>query len=192
MDTGTTIRRLEPEQFATMLDWAATEGWNPGLQDAIAFRAADPDGFLGLFVDGELTVTVSMVRYDASFAFGGCYICRPDRRGEGLGLELAQSAMDLGQGIATIGLDGVLEQEPNYERLGFGTDHHSIRYEADLAFDDPGDARLRTLSVPDLDELVRFERVAQVFPTGRRAFLRAWLTTPGQVAVALGPDRVVA
>ena len=27
-------------------DWAAAEGWNPGLSDAVAFQAADPTGFL--------------------------------------------------------------------------------------------------------------------------------------------------
>ena len=28
-----------------VLDWAGEEGWNPGLEDAEAFLASDPDGF---------------------------------------------------------------------------------------------------------------------------------------------------
>ena len=65
------IRGLDERELETMLDWAADEGWNPGLHDGAAFRAADPGGFVGLFVDGDLIVTASMVRYDATFAFFG-------------------------------------------------------------------------------------------------------------------------
>jgi hypothetical protein len=50
-----------------MLDWAADEGWNPGLGDAAAFFAVDPEGFSGLFVGEDLSVTISAVRYDAHF-----------------------------------------------------------------------------------------------------------------------------
>ena len=37
-------------------------GFNDSFGDA--FFAADPDGFFGLDLDGELAVTVSVVRYD--------------------------------------------------------------------------------------------------------------------------------
>src|SRR5215203_6783352 len=57
------IRPLTRPEIDTMVDWAAAEGWNPGLHDADAFRATDPDGFFGLDVDGELAVTLSVVRY---------------------------------------------------------------------------------------------------------------------------------
>ena len=34
------------DEVRLILDWAAAEGWNPGLSDAEAFLAADPEGFL--------------------------------------------------------------------------------------------------------------------------------------------------
>ncbi len=173
-----------------MLDWAADEGWNPGLHDAAAFFAADPKGYLGLFVDDELVVTVSIVGYDASFAFAGCYICRPDRRGEGFGLELAQAALARTD-VATIGLDGVLEQEQNYERLGFVTAHRSTRFGGEPRLDATADGSSHRLGIDDLDAIERYEHVASVFPAPRRAFLEQWLTAPGSVAYGVGPRGAV-
>ena len=37
------IRSMKPEEIDLALDWAAAEGWNPGLHDAVPFRAADPE-----------------------------------------------------------------------------------------------------------------------------------------------------
>src|ERR1043165_1663042 len=122
-----TIRRLTRPELDTMVDWAAGEGWNPGVHDADAFVAADPDGFFGLDVDGELAVTLAVVRYDDRFAFMGFYICRPELRGRGFGLELFEAGLAHG-GVTTLGLDGVVEQEPNYARDGFVTAHHSVRF----------------------------------------------------------------
>ena len=53
----------------TILDWAAAEGWNPGLDDAVAIHAADPDRFLLGSIDGQPIGAVSVVRYGTAFAF---------------------------------------------------------------------------------------------------------------------------
>ncbi|RYE63467.1 MAG: GNAT family N-acetyltransferase, partial [Oxalobacteraceae bacterium] len=57
------IRMLTLAEVERLLDWAGDEGWNPGLADAAAFHAADPDGFFGCFVDGVLASGISAVRY---------------------------------------------------------------------------------------------------------------------------------
>src|SRR3712207_9059113 len=41
-----TCRPMRRPELDLALDWAAAEGWNPGLRDADAFWAADPEGFL--------------------------------------------------------------------------------------------------------------------------------------------------
>ena len=41
------IRGLDLGEIQMLLDWAAVEGWNPGIKDVRAFQAADPQGFLG-------------------------------------------------------------------------------------------------------------------------------------------------
>lgn len=40
-----TVSSMNAEEIALAVDWAAREGWNPGLHDAACFYAADPKGF---------------------------------------------------------------------------------------------------------------------------------------------------
>ncbi|TIN21338.1 MAG: GNAT family N-acetyltransferase, partial [Mesorhizobium sp.] len=58
-----TIRTLSLQELAVLIDWAAAEGWNPGLEDAAMFQAADPEGFIGAFVGNEMVAAVSAVAY---------------------------------------------------------------------------------------------------------------------------------
>ena len=41
---GTIYRQATREELDLAISWAVTEGWNPGLADALAFWAADPSG----------------------------------------------------------------------------------------------------------------------------------------------------
>src|SRR5262245_49128429 len=43
---GYEIRTMSRAELGLALDWAAAEGWNPGLDDATPFHVADPAGFL--------------------------------------------------------------------------------------------------------------------------------------------------
>jgi hypothetical protein len=190
MSGAITIRRLEESRLDTMLDWAADEGWNPGLDDAHAFHAADPDGFRGLFVDDELVVTISAVRYDSQYAFVGFYICRAEHRGEGLGLQLFQTTLDTTT-ATTIGLDGVTEQEPNYARSGFVAAHRSVRFGGRPNVASAFDSRVRTLGAPDVAKVDAYERGARVFPADRRTFLERWLGSPRSIAMATERDGAI-
>ena len=46
-------------ELAMILDWARTEGWNPGLDDAPPFWAADPQGYFLAEVDGRFLPPLS-------------------------------------------------------------------------------------------------------------------------------------
>jgi hypothetical protein len=186
-----TVRRLTRPELDVMVDWAGVEGWNPGVHDADAFFAADPQGFFGLEVDGELAVTISIVRYDDTFSFVGFYICRPDHRGRGYGLSLFQDALVRRGDTTVVGLDGVVEQEAHYARDGFVTAHHSVRYGGPVPhLDGAVDRGVRVLGPDDVDALVAYERDDCVFPAPRRAFLERWITAPGSVACAVGGSRI--
>lgn len=41
------IKTMTREELDIAVEWAAREGWNPGVHDADAFYAADPNGFFG-------------------------------------------------------------------------------------------------------------------------------------------------
>lgn len=183
------IANLSLDQLSTVLEWAQAEGWNPGLHDAQAFFAADPWGFFGLFVDGQLTASASVVRYDDSFAFGGCYICRPQRRGEGLGSQVAAEALGHAGG-ATIGLDGVLEREGTYRRMGFVSAQRNVRYGGRPRQIPAASGGVVTLGRHHVDQVVDYERRAQVFEAPRRAFLEHWLSGPDAVALGVGDDQL--
>jgi len=186
--TARVIRTLDLAETALLVDWAAGEGWNPGLADAPAFHAADPGGFLGAFIDGELVAGISAVRYGAGYGFIGLYICRPDMRGQGHGKAIWQAGMALLEGRIA-GLDGVDAQFENYRSKGFVPAYRTIRFGGHLsAVPGQGDASIAPLGARDVAEVIVFDRKA--FPEPRPAFLDKWLSPPHRVKVARSAGRV--
>ena len=123
---------MRPDEISIAIDWAAAEGWNPGLADAACFATVDPQGFLIGEIEGEVAATVSCVNYGANFAFLGFYIVRADLRGRGFGLRIWNAAI-AHAGTRVIGLDGVVAQQQNYRKSGFELAYANIRYGGTVA-----------------------------------------------------------
>src|SRR5262249_16840773 len=121
------IRAMRPDEIAIAADWAAAEGWNPGVADAACFATVDPQGFFFGELDGAPAATISCVNYDARFSFLGFYIVRPDLRGRGYGLRIWNAAIAHAQ-PRVIGLDGVVAQQENYKKSGFQLAYANVRY----------------------------------------------------------------
>ena len=66
-----TIRTMRKDELAIAIDWAANEGWNPGLYDLDSFFKADPNGFLMAFIGDVPVACISVVKYGVSFGFLG-------------------------------------------------------------------------------------------------------------------------
>ena len=133
MDDGFTMRRMTRAELDTAVEWAAAEGWNPGLGDATAFWAADPEGFFVGELDGELVAaSISIVRYADRRSFLGFYIVKPaDQRGRGFGWRLWEFARrEVAGAVNGTGLDGVIDQLEAYRRSGFALAHRNVRYVA--------------------------------------------------------------
>lgn len=165
------------------VDWAAAEGWNPGLDDRERFLAADPDSFLAAERSGEIVASVSCALYGDAYAFIGFYIVREDLRGQGLGLPLFERALARA-GSRTVGLDAVLEQEATYRRSGFAGSHRNVRWRTTGGGRRP-DGLVELGSLP-FDELLAFD--AAVFGAGRERFLRGWIDRPPGHALACVRD----
>ena len=177
-DLAFAVRTMRPGEVAIAIDWAAAEGWNPGLNDAACFECADAEGFLVAEIGGRPVGVISAVNYGGLFGFIGLYIVHPEFRGHAHGAALAARARQRLRGINT-GLDGVLERVSDYERLGFRISHRNARYAgwSGERRPIPGIVPLGEVSwgaVCDYDR--------GCFPAARDEFLRRWTTQPGGAA----------
>ena len=177
------IRPLTRAELGAGLDWAAEEGWNPGLHDADSFHATDPGGFLLGLLDAEPVSMISAVRYGAGFGFIGFYIVRPAWRGRGHGLAVWRAAMERLAG-RTIGLDGVVAQQAAYRRSGFALAWNNVRYEGvarRIARADAPQVSIEPLTQATA-ELLDYD--APFFPEDRSRFVRLWIAQAGSTARA--------
>jgi GNAT superfamily N-acetyltransferase len=186
MNEAFEIRQMTSSDLEIALDWAAAEGWNPGLTDAASFFAADSGGFFMGFLDSEPVSSISAVRYGDSFAFLGLYIVKPGFRGKGYGLQTWREALRTLEG-RTVGLDGVVERQSTYEKSGFHAAHRNIRFEG-IGGTLPSSECEDALEVP-MESLLDYDR--ERFRAPRSSFLHSWLKQPGTTAlVCLRDSRV--
>jgi len=179
------IRPTTREELNISIEWAAKEGWNPGLNDGNAFYATDSKGFLLGFLDGEPIASISSVAYDDSFGFLGFYIVKPEYRDKGYGMQIWNEAI---KHLPTqnIGLDGVLAQQENYKKSGFKLAYRNIRYEGVGTNDKVDDPNIIPLLQVPFEQLLKYDR--QVFPTERAVFLEEWIKQPESLAIAYIKD----
>ncbi|TNE65149.1 MAG: N-acetyltransferase [Alphaproteobacteria bacterium] len=188
MAGGYHIETMDAADVATAIAWAAREGWNPGLNDAETFFAADPTGFFKGVLDGDIVATGSAVIYDDSFAFCGLYIVAPDRRGQGYGLALTKARLAYA-GDRNVGIDGVLENVRLYERIGYVPYYENCRFEGRAVAPVVVSNHVVPIQASDWDQIRAYDR--QCFPAHRDAFLKAWLGQGDARAVCYVEDGLV-
>lgn len=169
---GLRFETAKLDEVETVLTWAAQEGWNPGLQDAQAFLAADQYGFFIARVDGEMVAAISVVNHNDTMAFLGLYLCKPEFRGKGVGFALWRHALRHA-GRRCVGLDGVAEQEPNYAKSGFVRTGATRRLQGRAP-------KVATDAVRPFDAARDFSAIAaidqQAVGYSRPQFLSAWMS----------------
>lgn len=180
--SGFTIRTMTRPEADIAVDWAAAEGWNPGLYDADCFYAADPDGFLIGLLGDEPVATLSVVRYGDSFAFVGFYIVRPEHRGNGYGIRIWNAGLAR-LGGRTMGLDSVIAQQENYKKSGFALAYRNIRYQGTGGGRFPTGPGIVPLSALPFDEICEYDR--PFFPDDRVQFLKCWIAQPQSTALGI-------
>ena len=198
-ESSLVIRPMTESEVELAVDWAAEEGWNPGLYDGRCFWASDPDGFFIALKDGEPVGCVSAVRYGSNYAFLGFYIIKPNRRGKGYGLELCKVAMDHVKGRVS-GIDGVLGMKDKYGQplegdfwTGFQFAYSNIRYRG--TFESASDVKVREahpeiaiVSTASVDQAELCDYDGSLFFAKRPEFLAQWLNQPESAAFAALQD----
>jgi GNAT superfamily N-acetyltransferase len=176
---------MSPEEFCVAIDWAAGEGWNPGLHDARCFYAADPGGFFTAELGGKPAGFVSAVAYDEHFGFAGFYIVKPEFRGQGIGRELVRKAAAY-LGDRTVGNDAVVAEQETYKKYGFRMAYRNIRYRGMApVFVTPAPEIIDLHQIPFTD-LAAYDR--GMFPAERAAFLACWIDQPEGAAFGYVKD----
>jgi GNAT superfamily N-acetyltransferase len=167
------IRRMNRDDIGLAVEWAAGEGWNPGLHDADAFFSADPNGFFIAELDSEPVGCISAVAYDDTFGFMGFYIVKKELRHLGIGMKLWNASLAY-LGNRTIGGDGVVAMLEKYAQFDFRIAHQNARYEGTGKEAQSALADISRVSFTDLEQYDR-----RFFPAPRTAFLKSWISRPG-------------
>lgn len=175
--------------------WAAAEGWNPGLNDLSLAWSVEPQAFIALRHKNKLVAGGTVMAYDSGQSgFMGLFIVRKDYRARGLGGLLWQHRLKLlRQRLlpnAPIGMDGVLDMLPFYQRGGFVFSHFDCRYEglaksgisAGAGAGAGFQSQLQALDQVPFADLLDFDTHHAAGP--RETFLRAWVNQPGCIGLA--------
>lgn len=177
-----TIKTMSRQEVDTAIEWAAGEGWNPGLHDADCYFTADPKGFLVGMLGNEPIATISAIRYGETFGFLGFYIVKPEYRGKGYGMRIWNAGLEY-LADRNIGLDGVVAQQENYKKSGFRLAYRNVRYEGSGGGNPPENAEIVALSTLPFDTVDAYDR--PFFPEKRQQFLQAWIGQSGCHALGI-------
>ncbi|MEM9545194.1 MAG: GNAT family N-acetyltransferase [Bacteroidota bacterium] len=173
------FRKLDKNEVKTLVNWAKEEGWNPGKYDFEVFWSTDPDGFYGFHFSDKLIAAGAVISYHGEFGFMGLFIVHPDYRGQGIGSKLWYLRRDillkrLKEG-ASIGMDGVVDMQPFYQKGGFKIAFRDERYEC-IGKDAEIDQNVSQYSSDDFNEILEYD--TKCFGFERSDFLSNWLEIP--------------
>jgi ribosomal protein S18 acetylase RimI-like enzyme len=185
IDKNYKIRVATRTEVDISIEWAAKEGWNPGLHDANCYYSGDPNGFLIGLLGNEVIATISAIKYGNTFGFIGFYIVKPSYRNKGYGIQIWNAALKHLEG-RNIGLDGVVAQQDNYKKSGFKLAYSNIRYEVIGGGKSPYNTGIIKLSALPFEIIESYDR--PFFPEDRSPFIKSWINQPDCNALGIMRD----
>lgn len=188
------IRNMIRSEVDELVEWAAREGWNPGLHDAELFWTADSEAFIAADLDGEMIGGGAITSYNGDYGFMGFFIVRPEFRGRGYGDILwrvrRQRLLNRLKPGASIGLDGVFEMQNYYAKGGFAFSHRNLRFRTGSTelpeVSHAQNKHIEPLAEIPFDAILDYDRTC--FPANRAAFLKEWISQPDALALGYVPD----
>ncbi len=182
------IRVMTRGEIDMACDWAAREGWNPGLYDAECFHASDPEGFFLGLLDDKPVAMVSAVAYAQVYGFMGFYIVAPEFRDTGYGLQLWEAGLKY-LGDRCVGLDSVRPDLVSHKKPEFRPACANFRFrwikdqQLDAIHNVAGLAEIPWPTIAAYD--------SEVFTFERENFLRLWISRPHTKSLGVVEDGVL-
>jgi len=167
------IRTMNRKEVNIAIEWAAKEGWNPGIHDADCYYSADPNGFFIGFLGDEPIATISAVKYAESFGFLGFYIVKPEHRCKGYGIQIWNVGLKYLKD-RNVGLDGVIAQQDSYKKSGFKLAYRNIRHEGRGGGSFPKCSEIVELSTLPFETIDSYDRPFS--PANRSQFIKSWIS----------------
>ncbi len=156
------------------------------LHDFSIARVLDPTSFLCCEVQGQIVGTISLFKWNATYAFGSAFVVLPEYRKKGYSVQLSNAAKALA-GDCNIGVDVIDQLKPALEKAGFkmAYDHNCYvgvarHIESSLL------SEVCDLASVPLPTLVSYD--AEHFPVPRPDFLALWVKQPDLVGRAYVKD----
>lgn len=192
-DKPVVIRQMTRAEADQLVEWAAGEGWNPGLHDAEIFWATDPEAFIAAEAEDQLVGGGAITAYGQEYGFMGFFIVRPEFRGRGYGDILWHARKErllgrIGPGKA-IGMDGVFAMQSYYAKGGFAFAYRNLRFRLDGPLAVKTDtSRIELVPATEVTfaQLATYDR--KCFPADRPTFLTAWISQEHARAIAAYRD----
>ncbi|KAA3596310.1 MAG: GNAT famly N-acetyltransferase [Calditrichaeota bacterium] len=173
------FKKLDLNGLKTLVSWAETEGWNPGLSDTDVFWKTDPDGFLGFYFNNSLIAGGAIVSYNDEFGFMGLFIVKSEYRNLGIGKKLWYLRRDMLierlKNNSSIGMDGVVDMQPFYQKGGFEIAFIDKRYEK-IGIELPVSEKVKPIVEEDFNQILDYDK--KCFGFIRPQFLKLWLNLP--------------
>ncbi len=183
--TGLNIRQMRRDELNTLIEWAAAEGWNPGLSDADIFWATDPESFIAAELAGQPIGGGSIVNYAGKYGFMGFFIVHPAHRSRGLGKQLwderLRRLINRLDKPVMIGMDGVFDMQAFYAKGGFEFAARDLRFEGRGKLLPIAQGIVELSDVP-FASIYSYDQAH--FPAPRPVFLKQWINQTGVFAKA--------
>ena len=165
------VRNMELAEIEIANYLAYKEGWNPGLNDGIAFYNTDTNGYFIAEINNRVVGCISAVKYSEDFGFIGFFIVENEYRNSPAGTKLALTALNYLKNC-NIGIDGVINRVANYTNIGFKLAYKNIRFEG-IGNNYPISEKVFNSNIVNFDEILEYD--SKCFPTKRTKFLPLWL-----------------
>ena len=183
---------IQYSELKQILQWAADEGWNPGLNDAEIFWQTDPQGFYGIYNEGKLIGGGSIIKYNQLIGFMGLFIVLPAFRSLGLGKYLWYKRRDtllnrLSKN-ASVGIDAVVSMQSFYKKGGFNFAFKDERHLLKGQYFEKSKF-VAEIKKEDFEKILSFDSLC--FGVNRKQFLNEWIFQPQSYSYKYLEDNIV-